>query len=149
MTSVLVCKKAQEKMKRRGIKYAFVHVAFRHGSWFTDPYDANIMHVRYHGHEVICRKRYNGLFVITVNTNVKNEHAMLPIKTPPYSVLETADTSMNWRRKNPAVSRVPSDTSEIFTNVKEITEKIIKSHKTHGWVGTEIKSLDIVKNNIV
>lgn len=126
MTSVNICGSAREKLHKRGIQVEFVHMAFRHGDWFHDKLDCSIMHCRYHGHEVICRHKYDSLFVITVNTDVKKEHAMVPMESP-YCVLDTADTSNNWRRAQSKlkVEQIPGR----IASVLKIAERIIGDHR--------------------
>ena len=134
MDTINVCGSAREKMRKRGIQYDYIKKAFAHGEFFYDNLDKEIMHVRFHGHELIFRKKYNSLFVITINTDVKKEHTMKPMERSPFLVIDTADHSSDWRK-----ARVPQPAPDVsptvFKNVKRITENVLKKHEETKWVG--------------
>lgn len=145
---VLVCPSASKKMRSRGLQEAFIPTALMGGDWFHDPLDSNIMHVCFHGHDVICRERNGGIFVITVNMHVSRHHGMRPLQRlvilPKGACGDTADTSNNWRMSvAKPVSKQVETTHEVgqpaFKNVLAIAERIMASHDERRWVRTTIK----------
>ena len=123
---------AEHKMKVKGLHRTFVRTAFESGNWFSDPLDSSVYHVRFHGHDTICRFRNKALFVITVNTNVPKTHNMKPISSP-YIARDNADTSGNWRRRSYDRSK-----EKVFNDVLQIAERIINEHQSRKWVGQSL-----------
>ena len=132
---VTVSVSAQQKMKQKGLHPTFVHTSFENGEWFTDPLDSAVFHVRYHGHDTICRLRNKALFVITVNLNVPKTHNMKPMASF-YIAKETADTSNNWRRRGP-------NKESVFNDVLQIAERIMNEHHQNRWIGSSLQPVHI------
>ena len=155
---VNVCRNAAQKIRNRGLHQDFISIAVLNGQWFHDGLDSAIMHCLYHGHDVICRYKYNGLFVITVNTNVGPSFSqkLTPMQAPPDLASTSpkhqrnADSNPNWRENH--VKQPDTEETERRRPVNEhavlrITQEMMQRHRQERYTGVPIlQSLTPVAN---